>query len=323
MRLQGHYRVSLNGFRCNNSTWDDQLNRDGFGDEVFFQIEYRYVDGNGEPVGEPNRRVTRTIGAPGDGRIVFGSARDIFGNLQFGIASGDEFPGPRPYERREPFPNPEDVPPLLIWEGDLVSDWEGDHTDYWIGRRVTHENIVFITPTIWERDPGEDMLEGWVRWQAAADEKFGPKAKEIVSGIWPLTAPIFDAVSLGIQTGLSLFDILGRAGSRPVGTQISQTGAGEFELSFTPIVLDLSQARAEEIIARNEGYGFGIRQYPYRDSNIADGDYVFWLQVERIGVLRELPSPELPPIRPINPGGEPIGGQIIQTEGIPLRPRPR
>ncbi|HAJ37902.1 MAG TPA: hypothetical protein DCL15_19705 [Chloroflexi bacterium] len=322
MRIQGHYRVSLNGFRCNNSTWDDALNRDGFGDELFFQIEYRYLDGAGNLLGEPARRVTRTLGAPGDGRYVFGSARDIFGNLQFGIASGDEFPGPRPYERREPFPNPEDVPPLLIWEGDLVSDWEGDHTTYWIGRRVTHENILFITPTIWERDPGEDAMSGWLRWQVAADEKFGAKAKEIVSGVWPVAAPVFDAVSLGIQTGATLTEPLGQAGTRPIGTTRDATTG---ELLFTPQVLDLTQARAEEMLARNEGYGLGVRQFSYRDADILHGDYVFWLQVERIGILRELP-PRIEPtsLQPPGSGGS-LGGTtiLLPEEGVPLAPRPR
>ncbi|BAM01376.1 MULTISPECIES: hypothetical protein [Caldilinea] len=318
MRIQGRYRVSLNGFRCNNSTWDDALNRDGFGDEVFFQIEYRYVDGNGSPMGEPVRRVTRTIGAPGDGRYAFGSARDIWGNLQLGIASGDEFPGPSPFERRNPFPNPEDVPPLLIWEGDLVSDWEGDHTDYWIGRRVTHENIVFITSTIWERDPGEDAMTGWLRWLVAADEKFGDKAREIVSGVWPLTAPVFDAVSLGIQTGATLPEILGQAGTRPIGTMRDATVG---ELLFTPQVLDLTQARAEEMLARNEGYGVGVRPFHYRDADIFRGDYVFWLQVERVGILRELPP--LVGTAPSPLSGSGGGGVTLSTGGIPLAPRPR
>lgn len=320
MRLLGHYRVSLNGFRCNNTTWDDALNRDGFGDEVFFQIEYRYADGNGNMVEEPVRRETRTIGAPGNGRYIFGSARDIFGNLQFGIASGDEFPGPRPWERREPFPHPEDVPPLHLWEGDLVSDWEGEHTDYWIGRRVTHENIVFFTPTIWERDPGEDAMTGWLRWQVAADAEFGLKAREIVSGVWPLAAPVFDAVSLGIQTAGTFSEVVGQAGTRPVGTQRDPATG---ELSFIPKVLDLSQARAEEIISRNEGYGFGIRQFSYRDADLFRGDYVFWLQVERVGVLRELP----PQVGSVPAGLTPPGSDsmidVTALEATPLMRRPR
>ncbi|MBP7999569.1 MAG: hypothetical protein KA338_09960, partial [Chloroflexi bacterium] len=101
---------------------------------------------------------------------------------------------------------------------------------------------MFITPTIWERDPGEDMLDGWLQWQVRADAQFGPKAKEIVSGVWPIAAPIFDAVSLGIQTVGSLSDIRGQAGTRPIGTQRDPvTGI----LSFKPVVLDLTQTRAE------------------------------------------------------------------------------
>ncbi len=218
-----------------------------------------------------------------------------------------------------PFQNPTDVPPLLIWEGDLVSDWEGEHTNHWIGRGVTHENIVFITPTIWERDPGEDMLDGWLQWQVRADAQFGPKAKEIVSGVWPIAAPIFDAVSLGIQTVGSLSDIRGQAGTRPIGTQRDPvTGI----LSFKPVVLDLTQTRAEQIIARNEGYGFGVRQYSYRDAEVFDGDYVFWLQVERVGILRELPPHSgSTPASPINPGGG-SGISRLTPVSTPLIRRP-
>ncbi len=320
MRLLGRYRVSLNGFRCNISTWDDALNRDGFGDEVFFQIEYRYADSNGDPMGAPVSRVTRTIGAPGNGRYAFGTAKDFFGNLQYGIASGDEFPGPHPYKRVEPFPNPEDVPPLLIWEGNLVSDWDGEHTDYWIGRQVTHENIVFITPTIWERDPGSDAMEGWLQWQVKADAQFGQKAKEIVSGRWPLAAPVFDAVSLGIQTVGSLDNIRGRAGTRPIGTQRDEnTGM----LSFTPKILTLTQAHAEEIIATKLGNEAGVLPYNYKDADVFDGDYDFWLQVERVGILRELPPQSgSTPASPISPGGSSVISRLAPA-GTPLIHRPR
>jgi hypothetical protein len=292
MRLQGHYRVSLNGFRCNTATWDTAFAlppEEGFGDEVFFQIEYRIVDSAGELLEPPTRRQTKTIGAAGGGRHQFGSATDITGLIRFGgIASGDEFPGTHPEMRREPFPDPnaDDVPPLLIWAGDLVSDWQGDRTDYWIGRQVKHEKVVFITPTICERDPGEAALDGWITWQVGADAKFGAKAKQIVGGIWPLAAPVFDAVSLGIQTAGTLDQVRGKAGTRPIGTQRDPATG---ELFFTPQVLDLSQARAEQIISEDLGYGLGVRQFHAQDSDEFHGDYVFWLQVERLGPLRELP----------------------------------
>lgn len=127
MRLQGHYRVSLNGFRCNVATWDTAMPwppEEGFGDEVRFQIEIREVDANGALLQPPSRRLTRPIGAAGAGRYQFGSAKDWTGLIAYGgIASGDEFPGPQPWRRRDPFPHPDDVPPILVWEGDLVSDW--------------------------------------------------------------------------------------------------------------------------------------------------------------------------------------------------------
>jgi hypothetical protein len=286
MRIQGRYRVTLNGFRCNNSTWDDALNRDGFADEVFFHFELRHVDGTGNMPDEIERRTTRTLGSEGDGRYVFGSGRNIFGEHR-GIASGDMFPGDPPWLRSHPYdPNPSDVPSLLIWEGDLVTDWEGDHTDYWVGRQVTHENMVFITPTIWERDPGEDAMNGWVDWLVRSEERFGQQARETVKGLWPQALPVLEAVSLGIRLLGTVEEVTGRAGTKPIGTQRNpETG----ELSFTPEVIDLTQARAEQMLARKSNHGYGVRQFTNKDSDYLRGDYDFWVQVERIGILRELP----------------------------------
>ena len=53
MRIQGLCRASLNGFRCNDATWEDALNRDGFRDEVSFHVER----GDKFPGPEPLSRV--------------------------------------------------------------------------------------------------------------------------------------------------------------------------------------------------------------------------------------------------------------------------
>lgn len=315
MRLQGHYRISLNGFECRTETYDAMVPiapAEGFGDEIFFQIEYRHLDSNGAEIEPPVRRRTKTIGARGGGRYEYGSATDAFSITHLGgIATGDMFPGPQPWLRTNPFPNPQDVPPLSIWEGDLTSNWDGERTDIWINRPVTHENILFITPTIWESDPGQSLMQTWAQWQARADAEFGPKAKQIVSGVWPLTAPVFDAVSLGIQTANTLVDLLGTPATRPIGTQITRLDASHFELSFTPQVLDLSQARAEQIYRTAKiGGAFGVEPFLYQDSTEFHGDYQFWLEVERVGPLRQLDAVggplDVTPTGPVAPSTIPI-----------------
>lgn len=88
-------------------------NADGFADEVFLQFEKRHWDGIGnlgEEIVPP--RDTETLGSEGDGWYVAGHADNIFGEHK-GIGNGDVFPEPRPWERSNPFPNPEAVPDLV------------------------------------------------------------------------------------------------------------------------------------------------------------------------------------------------------------------
>lgn len=179
---------------------------------------------------------------------------------------------------------------------------------------MAHEKIVLITPTIWEQDPGQAALDGWLDWQVTADAQFGQKAKAIVSGVWPLAAPVFDAVSLGIQTLGTTEQIKGRAGTRPIGTQI-----GAETLTLTPQVLDLSQARAEQMLSVDTGYGPGVRPFVYQDADVLKGDYEFWVQVERVG-----PLVELPPLPAATSGGAPVlGGTDVIDLSLPSALRPR
>jgi hypothetical protein len=197
----GRYRVSVNGFRCGAETWDDALNWDGKHDEVQISTSCKYVDKNGQVI----YKVEKTSPVMGDtngfvGRVQAGSA-----SSQGGIVSGDSFPSASPWIRSGTFPNPVDAPPFIAWEGDLDKD----------------EHVVFITPTIWEWDPGQSNWTGWLQWQVNTDTQFGQKAKEIVAGKWPMAGSVFDAVSLGIQTigTLQSGGVLGNSGIRPIGMQ--------------------------------------------------------------------------------------------------------
>lgn len=293
MRLKGHYQITLNGFQCYKETYDAMFPvapGEGYGDEVFFQIGLRHLDANGEDINPRTDRRTKTIGAKGGGRYQFGSATDMFGiTNDGGIATGDMFPSANdPWKKPQPFVNQIQVPPFLISEIDLISDWAGDRTDVWTNRKVTHENVLFVTPTIWEDDPGQGIFQQYIDWQAGVDREFGQKAKEAFGGVWPIAEPVFDMVSLVIQTAETLPNWLGKPVTRPIGTQVKKTGNTSIELSFDPQVLILSQASAEAIFRQDVGYGFSVHPMRYIDGGKLDGDYEFYIGVERIGPLVEI-----------------------------------
>lgn len=267
----GYYKVSVNGFRCLAETWDDALNRDGQHDEIRIAVGINYVDKN-DAASYRDQRSSPVMGDIQNPAVTVqvGNAAGFWGRKSGGIISGDSFPPDNPWNRAEPFPHPAGAPPFMAWEGELIRN----------------ERVVFITPTIWEWDPGEDTFQGWLQWQVDADAKFGQKAKEIVGGIWKVTEPVFDAVSLGIQTVATLQSggVLGMAGSRPVGFQRDE---GSDTFSFNPQVLVLTFDTAEALIThRPSGYGYGVKTFEFKDDSALRGHYELFLQVERIGDVR-------------------------------------
>lgn len=323
MRLMGNYSVTVNGFRCRVATWDDALQRDGAGDEVFIHVARRSVDDAGN-VSNTQEWPSQTIGAPDNGRYAFGSATDFFGNLKQGIADGDEFPnaGSKEFSYATVLNQPWQVPPYEVWRGQLISDWEGDGTDHWVGRKVNHENFVFITPTIWEVDPGGDVFQGWLDWQIAVDEKFGAKAKEIVTTYFPLAGGVFDAVHLGLMTADTLSDVWGLSGTRPIGMELNNG-----QRTFNPKILVLTQGQAEDFLAQANG----MIVISYRDDASLRGDYDLFLQVHRHGLLYEQPPrdvasqpapmpPSPSPVTPVPIG--PLPGQPTppSVPGLPIPP---
>jgi hypothetical protein len=267
------YRVTINGFRCNAQTWDDALNWDGKADEVFISTSVKYANKDGKILFQTQTQspvMGDTWNLPN--RIQVGSAWGGYG----GIISGDSFPTDSPWKRAISLSQARDYPPMSIWEGDLTKG----------------EQIVFITPTIWEWDPGQNMWEGWVQWQKETDEKFGQKAKEIVTKVWPPVGWVFDAVSLGIQTAATLLNVsgpLGTSGSRPIGFKkdLIKDPTGK-AFSFNPRVLALNYDLAELLIAQEPiGLGNGVFAITYDEDRYFQGNYTLYLQVERVGPPKE------------------------------------
>lgn len=275
------YRVSILGFRVNRETVDDMLQFDGKRDEVFITASVKYIDKDGNfKIPEQNWQ-TPTMGDTNNnpGRVLAGSASRLGG-----LRTGDAFPIERPWEFSGPFDG-RDYPPFIVWEGTLTDG----------------EDSVFITPVIWEWDPGESIFLRWIEWIVDVDNQFGKKAKEIVSTPLPAYGWIFDAVSLGIQTAGKLDDLLGVPGHRPIGIR---KDAANPNGGFNPQVLVLTRSMAEALAQKQPLPG--IQRMSYKDGEDLAGDYELWVKVERIGPI----TPDVPRVQ-----WEPIGGLWKMASG--------
>jgi hypothetical protein len=258
------YRATINGFWCHNETWDDVFEWDGKRDEVFLDVNTKVVDASGtvlQNVDSESELMGDTWRLPN--RIQAGSASD-----RGGIMTGDKFPPvEKPWERFGPL-NKLRVPPYVIWEGELPAG----------------ELMVLLTPTIWEWDPGAGFWDGWLEWQIQADEQYGKRAKEIFGKIWPVSAPVFDAVSLGIQTVGSMAGIwspLGQSMRRPIGTRRNPNDPDG--TLFNPRTIALNSETAEFMSSTNlQGLGTGIIELPYLDDPYLRGVYSIFVQIEKL-----------------------------------------
>jgi hypothetical protein len=258
------YRVTINGFWCRNETWDDVFNWDGKHDEVFLAVNTKIVDASGNVLqnfDQESELMGDTWRLPN--RVQAGSASD-----RGGIISGDKFPAvDRPWLRTGPI-NGLRVPPYTIWEGELVPD----------------QTMVLLTPTVWEWDPGAGFWDGWLDWQVQTDAQYGKRAQEIFGKIWPVSSPVFDAVSLGIQTVGSLAGMwspLGQSVRRPIGTR--RDPGNPDGTVFNPTTIALNSETAQFLSSNDlQGYGRGIVEIRYQDDPYLRGVYSMFVQVEKL-----------------------------------------
>src|SRR5690349_7218711 len=97
MARSAQYRVTVNGFSVKTPTWDNALNIDGWGDEVYIATNVLLMDTLGNKIFE-DQPVSSTIGdANGQpGRVSGGNATN-----HGGFRANDAFPsGPPGYRER-------------------------------------------------------------------------------------------------------------------------------------------------------------------------------------------------------------------------------
>ena len=264
------YRVTLNGFYCRSETWDDPFQWDGKRDEVFIAVNTKILTAAGTVVQAFNTE-TETMGDTWGypNRVQAGTASD-----RGGIKTDDTFPAGDPAHHNGSL-NQRAIPPYVVWEGEFSPGRE----------------MVMITPTVWEWDIGAGFAGGWLDWQVSVDAKYGQRAKDIFGKIWPVSQPVFDAVSLGITTVGTLEGLwspLGKTQRRPIGTQRNPADPDGFV--FNPLTVALNAETAEYLCRTDVGHGDGIWQMSYADDPYLAGAYIVYMQVERIGAA-PAPSP--------------------------------
>jgi hypothetical protein len=259
----GRYRVSLVGFQANHTTWDNALQLDGKGDEVFVSSDVKFLDATGASI-VPGLEPTLRSYIYGDVNGQTAPNRRQAGALSNlgGIGDGNSYPA-SPWagvpDTRDPL-----AIPMVLWQGTLVRG----------------QNSVIVTPTIWEYDGSNaaGAFDAWVSWAqrtatALRDNKtFGDM-------VGAQAVQIADLTVLGAGVALDLRQsVIGQDADRPVGMKFNGTQA-----EFRPQSLVLTYDGVERLFAQQVGaLPLGVYPIEYRDAPQWWGDYTLYIKVEHL-----------------------------------------
>ena len=252
----GRVKIYFNGFVCDRETWDDALQADGKGDEIFltFQVSVTDINGNTKLTFDYKTPVYGDANGAFSNRVSAGSCVDLFGGAKGGIKGGDRY-----------------------LTSDLIFEFD-----------ITSTDIVSIIPVIWEWDPGQDVVNPILsRLKSATAElsretakffgspegTFSPEVNtigDISKIIFPITAFLHPNLYSFLQS------IIGQQGTRPIG--IPANG------DFSPKVMVLSPLRMTSNSNMNIGYGQGIIPVKYFETELGNerdhGNYLVLMRTE-------------------------------------------
>jgi hypothetical protein len=272
----GHYRVTLNGFSVNLETLDHQFQTDGAQDEVYVAAQIVEYDKNSSSPLEQRAVQSLTYGDEKGYplRVLAGTATETGG-----LTAGNNYPNqPDPW-RRSDSPRINQLP-LLLWEGELVQG----------------QNVVVITPTVWEWDGDSRAYNWWTSGKAKAWKTEGTLVQELKGNgtyegllsradIQPFELPRDDQHSVDEGSGEDGVN----GADRPIGMRLVQSpfqGTENYWYhQFSPKLVALTVLDVETALQNTNsfgGRGAGIVEVRYRDWQDWQGDYTLYLQVERI-----------------------------------------
>ncbi len=270
------FRVTLNGFKVHQETFDHPFEVDGKRDEVFLRHDTRVVDAAGATRAK-NEDATPVLGDTNGfpARIKAGSASSLGG-----LMTGDGFPSTTPWIRANPLTNDPPVagqevyPPMVLYQGRIIKGETG----------------VMVTPSVWEWDGGKSLYNKFLDTVGTN----GADASKLVTLIKGTDPKLAEYIHKSLDAGLPaarniLTDLTGVAEDRPVGME---TVPDKSDLVFHPQSLLLTNEIADMLTKTQLSHGVGVIAINYQDTQvIGGGRYTVYLQVERLSA---------PPVDPPN-----------------------
>lgn len=262
--IEAQFRITLNGFKVNNETFDHQFEVDGKGDEVYIRYDTRMVDAEENTLLSNNAQTVVMGDVNGHPERVQAGSRDCPGSCKGGLKSGDAFPDSTPWDRSGSNMMA-DHPPMILFEGTLVKDETG----------------VAITPTIWEWDGATDILQSW----GATISENGPKIAQATANIIKGETDDNKVIQSNLEMGLpAVFDLLSDIGGRAQDRAIGGVPTNQDkDFKFEPKTLVFTYDKAVLATQNNpSGKGVGVFEISYADPPGQIGNYTLYIQIERM-----------------------------------------
>jgi hypothetical protein len=257
----GKYRITIAGFRVNHQTYDDQLNRDGWSDEVYAAAFVQQVDRSSRALLDTGTVQSR---AHGDARGF--PDRIPAGQAGAGLTAGDVVP--KGWDERAGLSAVQGSFPLLVWQGDLMDG----------------KDALVIRPMLWEVDGDNTSFQYWKRWVARSDPaavlaNASPQSIAQVTGD-TIISTTSQALTTRWGPGSDAWADAGR--DRPIGMS---------QYRWYDLVLVLTREAIEAELAKSSGTRAtpGLLALQLIDTARPDlvgaamsGDYTLYLRVERV-----------------------------------------
>ncbi len=207
--LNGRYRVTLTGFTVQAQSYDNPLQLDGTGDEVYLATHVMSFDTASSVLVVDNRVRTSRIYGDVNGfsyRVKAGNA-----GMTGGLRTGDSYPASKATGKG----TASDVP-MELWEGELVQ-----------GR-----SAVVLVPTVWEWDDKVELFGNWLTGRHALLLRLLQPD--------PIVAILTNRSPQPVEVGAGgLFvhtNMVGDARDRPIGLRPGQPAKGAG--FYAPLPLD-------------------------------------------------------------------------------------
>lgn len=256
MAQNGRVKIYFAGFVCDRETWDDAMQLDGKGDEVFLNFQFSLAGPDGA-IKQAFSYKTPTYGdATGQfsNRISAGSCTDMFGGNRGGIKAGDRYSA-----------------------NDVIAEFD-------MGSR----DVLTVIPTIWEWDPGQDVMNPVLNKLNAMATDINRETSKIFASPDGTASPVITTigdVSRFIFPLTNLFSadfystvqsVIGQQGTRPIG--ISGNG------NYVPNLVVLTPQVMNNFLNTNVGFGTGIFTVKYFEEELGNtrehGNYLILLRAE-------------------------------------------